>query len=173
MREVRDDMVVTARGTVWIRYEAAEKDNDFTQRVCIEHTDRKDFLHDPARKWKEVDWVAKRSWGTRKKWRKRFKAISGDQYTKLAYEKRKGDDEKGADDGQLKAGVWEVWSRSLNKVVWVGEGAEKCLDSGEPHLDLEGFFPTPSRLTVQSSGDPSSPSRIWSSTRTNWRKSTS
>lgn len=142
MRQVRDDMVITARGTAWIRYEAAAKGNDFTQRVCIEHCDRKDFLHDPARTWKVVDWVAKRSWGTKKEWRKRFRAISGDAYKNLAYEKQV-DEIEGANDGTLKAGVWEIWSRSLNKVVWVGEGAERCLDSGEPHLDLEGFFPTP------------------------------
>jgi hypothetical protein len=88
----------------------------------------------------EVDWVAKRSWGTRKEWRKRFGKDSG--YKDLAYAKRK-DDPEGADDGTLKAAVWEIWSKSLNKVVWVGEGAEKCLDSGAPHLDLEDFFPTP------------------------------
>jgi hypothetical protein len=142
MRQVRDDMAITARGAAWIRYEAAAKGNDFTERVCIDHTDRKDFLHDPARTWKEVDWVAKRSWGTKREWRKRFRATSGNDYRKLSYEKRK-DDEKGADDGTLKAGVWEIWSKSQDKVVWVGEGADKCLDSGEPHLDLEGFFPTP------------------------------
>jgi hypothetical protein len=142
MRQVRDDMAITARGAVWIRYEAADKGKDIAERVCIEHADRKDFLHDPARTWKVVDWVAKRSWGTKKEWRKRFYKTSKNAYKDLAYEKRK-DETDGADDGTLKAGVWEIWSKSLNKVVWVGEGADKCLDSGEPHLDLEGFFPTP------------------------------
>jgi hypothetical protein len=76
---------------------------------------------------------------------------SGDQYTKLAYEKRKDDDEKGADDGTLKAGVWEIWSKSLNKVVWVGEGAEKCLDSGgaAPRSGRLLPHPKPAYGTVQ------------------------
>jgi hypothetical protein len=37
----------------WLRYET-----EGGQKVCIEHLDRKDFLHEPARKWAEVGWVA-------------------------------------------------------------------------------------------------------------------
>jgi hypothetical protein len=141
MRLIRDDMVILARGCPWLRYEAAEKDNNFSERVCIEHKDRKDFLHDPARTWKEVDWVGSRSWLTRKEMRKRFQKTSGDVYKDATYEVRK--DEKDTDDGKLKAGVWEVWSKSLAKVIWVAEGCEKLLDEGKPHLNLEGFFPCP------------------------------
>jgi hypothetical protein len=39
--------------------------------------------------------------------------------------------------------VWEIWSKTLNKVVWVAEGVDVLLDEGKPHLKLEGFFPCP------------------------------
>ncbi len=141
MRLVRDDLTVLARGVAWVRYESAGSDyKTFTERCCIEAVDRKDFLHDPARTWKEVDWVARAAYLDKKKMRKRFSKTSGKEYQNAAYEERKDDE---TDDGKLKAKVWEIWSKSLNRVVWVSEGCEKLLDDAPPHLTLEGFFPCP------------------------------
>lgn len=139
MRLVRDDLTVLARGCAWVRYETDEDGKG--QRVCIDHADRKDFLTDNARTWKECDIVAKRSWLTEEAMEKRFKKHSGDKYKEAAYEVRKND--QGEDDGKLKAGVWEIWCKSKNKVVWVTEGVDEVLDEDKPHLKLEGFFPCP------------------------------
>lgn len=135
MRLIRDDLVILARGVPWLRLEG-------TERVAIEHADRKDWLCEAARKWKDVDWVAKRSWLTKPEARKRFKATSGAAYKDLQYSVRK-DAEADADDGASKAGIWELWCKSRNVVVWVAEGSDVCLDSSAPHLKLEGFFPCP------------------------------
>lgn len=137
MRNVRDDLTVLARGCAWVRY-----DSEDGQKVCIEHADRRDFLHGPARTWKEVPWVAKRAWLTKPKMRKRFQKTSGDKYLEAAYEARK-DDNNPKGDSRLKAGVWEIWSKEQDKVVWVTEGVDEVLDSDKPHLKLEGFFPCP------------------------------
>lgn len=139
MRMVRDDLTVVARGAAWVRYEANEDGKG--QRVCIDFVDRKDFLTDPARNWNEVDRVSKRSWLTKAAMRKRFKKTSGEAYKKASYDVRKTED--GDDDGVKKAGVWEIWCKSENKVVWVTEGVEETLDQDAPHLELEGFFPCP------------------------------
>jgi len=141
MRLLRDDMIINARGAAWVRYETKADSDTETERVCYEHVDRGDFLHPPARKWAEVDWVGKRSWLTKKEMRKRFSKESGDEYKKASYTRRKDDD--GADDGKEKAGVWEIWCKSQDKVIWVAEGCEKLLDDDKPHLKLEGFFPCP------------------------------
>ena len=138
MRLVRDDLTVVARGCAWVRYEANEDGKG--QRVCLDFADRKDFLHPMARTWKEVPWVAKRSWLTEEAMKKRFKKASGDAYKDAAYEDRKTDDKR---EGELKAGVWEIWHKEENKVVWVTEGVEVTLDEDKPHLELEGFFPCP------------------------------
>lgn len=142
MRLVRDDMTTIGRGQIWLRYEAKSKDGTLQQAVCIDHANRRDFLHDPARTWKEVDWVANRSWLTRKEARKRFRKTSGNAYQDAAYEVRK-DEVTDETDGKLKAGFWELWSKSANRVVWVAEGVEVLLDDDKPHLELEGFFPCP------------------------------
>lgn len=136
MLETRDDLTVTARGVQWVI---------LTDEGCqIDHVARRDFLHDAARKWKEVDWVAKCSWLSRKEARKRFYATSGTEYQNAQYSKRKKDDPGYVEgDTRSKAPFWELWSRSANKVVWISEGVTKTLDEDKPHLDLEGFFPCP------------------------------
>jgi hypothetical protein len=135
MRLIRDDLVIVARGASWLRLVG-------TKRVAIDHADRKDWLCEAARTWKEVDWVAKRSWLTEEAAGKRFSKASGEAYKSLTYSLRK-DAESDSNDGSSKAGIWEIWCKSQNKVVWVSEGAAVCLDEGPPHLDLEGFFPCP------------------------------
>ena len=61
MLQIRDDLATNGRGAAWVRLE----EGDGRLRTIIEHVDRGDFLHEPARKWQEVGWVAKRAWLTR------------------------------------------------------------------------------------------------------------
>lgn len=140
MVDLRNDLTTISRGQVWIRLDEKDK----KPYVCVDHVSRRDFLHDPARTWKEVDWVAKCSWLTKTDARKRFKKTSGDAYRDAAYTVRKKDEDGHKEgDNRLKAPIWELWSKSSNLVVWVAEGCEKVLDEDKPHLELEGFFPCP------------------------------
>lgn len=138
MRAVRDDLTILSRGVAWVRYESDDGDE-----ICVEHKDRKDFLHEPAREWAEVGWVAGAAYLSKKKMRKRFGKTSGKAYQDATYIVQKDDKENGAADNRAKAKVWEIWSKDENKVVWVTEGCDKLLDEGEPHLKLEGFYPCP------------------------------
>jgi hypothetical protein len=140
MLEVRDDLAVAARGQSWLRYEAAGDDaDDFTEEVCIEHLDRRDFLHDPARKWAEVDWVARGSWMSAEAGRKRFK----DKWNGVQLLQGKDKDATNDYKGEKKGRVWEIWCKSKNKVVWVSPGIKETLDEQDPFLKLEDFFPCP------------------------------
>ncbi|WP_427351143.1 hypothetical protein [Erwinia amylovora] len=141
MREVRDDLALLSRGSIWLRYEAKSKDNELREKVCIEHKNRRDFAHDPARYWKDVDWVAARAWLTRAEMRKRFLKTSGKAYQDAEFGYVTDDNQN--HDGTKKAGVWEIWCKSANRVLWVVPGVDVCLDEDEPHLSLEGFFPCP------------------------------
>lgn len=137
MTGVRDDLAFTNRGAMWIRYESGDGKG---QRVCLEHIDRTDFLHEPARKWSEVGWVARRAWLTKKEIRERFgKTIANE----ISFEDRNDDRRDGQVSNIVKASVWEVWHKADNKVYWVTEGYDKFLDESEPYLDIEGFFPCP------------------------------
>lgn len=138
MRQLRDDMMRLARGVVWMRFE----EEGGRQSVCFDFKYRRDFLHDPARIWADVDWVAGAAYLSKRDMRKRFQKTSGDEYKNAAYAVVK-DDVNGTLDKAVKAKVWELWSKSANKVVWIAEGCDKLLDEGTPHLDLESFWPCP------------------------------
>lgn len=131
MIALRDDLAILGRGASWVRY-----DSDDGDKVCYEHVDRKDFLHQPARKWSEVEWVARRGWLTREEMRKRF----GDDAEMVSYSVTR--DDKGNASTE-KCGVWEIWHKTEKKVAWATEGFEETLEESAPHLKLEGFFPCP------------------------------
>jgi hypothetical protein len=142
MCEIRDDLLFTNRGVMWLRYES-----DGGQKVCWEQLDRRDFLHEPCRKWAEVGWVAGGFWMTPEELKKRFGGKGGldDDTLDRAKFTRKRDEQSDEHDRAMtqKCQVWEVWHRADNKVYWVTEGIDVLLDSGEPHLKLSGFFPCP------------------------------
>lgn len=139
MCEVRDDVLFAGRGALWLRYE-----NDDGQKVCVEHLDRKDFRHEPARKWGEVGWVSGGFWLTRDELKKRFKKLTEQQLDNAKYTLKR-DDQTNERNQTLtqKCQVWEVWHKADNKVYWVTEGIDVLLDVSEPHLKLSGFFPCP------------------------------
>lgn len=139
MEAVRDDLVLSARGAPWVRY-VSDKDGD---RCEMEHLDRRDFLHEPARKWAAVGWVARRAWMNRKAMRERFAKTSGDAWQMATYQVEQKAKQKGAATAEEKAGVWEIWSKDDNEVIWVCDGCDVPLDRAPPHLDLAGFFPCP------------------------------
>jgi len=139
MRAVRDDLSILARGVPWCRYEVKEG----YQRACIEHADRRDFLHELQRSWKDVGWVAKRSWLSKDEMEDRFKATSDDAYLEAEYSVRKDDKANGAADSESKCGVWEIWNKREGDVIWVTPGVDVVLDRDKPDMDLEGFFPCP------------------------------
>jgi hypothetical protein len=143
MMLIRDDLSIQSRGVARLRYETSGESFTETEKVCFEHIDRKDFLHEPARNWREVGWVAFRAWLTKAEMRKRFRKHSKDAYQDADYSVQKDDRDRGAADKSLKCGVWEIWSKTDNRVVWVANGVEVFLDDDEPHLKLEQFFPCP------------------------------
>lgn len=141
MLHARDDLIFAGRGVLWLRHES-----DDGHKVCVEHKDRLDFLHEPARKWSEVGWVAAASWMTKKEMRARFYKHSGAAYQQANFTLHRDDDNEHDLEKRAKvrkAKVWEVWHKADGKVYWVTEGCDLLLDSGEPHLKLEGFFPCP------------------------------
>lgn len=141
MRLIRDDMVRIGRGVAWVRYEDKLKKGKKNERLCIEHVDRRDFMSSAARKWQENDCVGKRSWLTKEEVKKRFGAKIAKE---LTYESVSRDEkDRGHRTTCDKVGIWEIWCKSEDKVVWINMDHPKVLDSAEPHLNLDNFFPCP------------------------------
>jgi hypothetical protein len=142
----RDDLAANARGVPWLRM----VERDGLEVPSAGHVSRKDFRHDPARKWSEVLWVAKRAWLTRaqvKTWMQTLQE-QGYEVTEdlkgLNFQDKPEDRAKNAKDrGPAKAPIWEVWHKGEGKCVWVSEGVRDVIAEGKPPLDLTGFFPCP------------------------------
>ncbi len=147
LQMVRDDLLTTGRGLPWIRLAQAEGE---ALRAICEHVDRKDFRHGPARKWREVPWVSRRSYVNSKVGMARFGEIFLEAQMKQA-NLGVGDDD--THNSERTAEVWEIWHKEENVVVWVTEGVDEVLDIRPPILDLEGFFPCtkPAYSTVERS----------------------
>lgn len=145
MLGLRDDLAILSRGAAWVRYET-KADSDYeTERVCVEWLHRRDFLHEPARNWPEVGWVARRAWMTLSEMEKRFPNVKKAELMGAEFQRKDGDKNRDTSyqDTTQKAGVWEIWHKGENKVVWVAKGVMPILDEDKPHLKLEGFFPSP------------------------------
>lgn len=129
---VRDDLTINGRGVPWVL------DNG----QCI-HVDRGDFLHEPARKWQEVGWVARRAYLTREQMQERFPSVD---LTKVQFEKLKSEQDGAGNDYRStskKAPVWEIWHRGEGAVIWVTPEYPQCLDVQPPLVEVKGFFPCP------------------------------
>lgn len=138
MCNIRDDLIFTNRGVAWLRLE--EKGG---KKVCVEHKDRKDFLHEPARKWSEVGWVAGAAWMSEDEIKARFPKLKQDQLDCIKFHERRDDDDRDQKAMSSKAQIWEVWHRANDRVYWVTDGVDVYLDDDKPHLKLDGFFPCP------------------------------
>lgn len=126
---VRDDLALSSRGNCWVL--------DDGRAI---HVDRRDFVHEPARKWSEVGWIARRAWLTRDQGKARF----GDIFAKAKCDYVKGRDDQGEyRPTDKKAAVWELWSKADRLVVWVTEGVDTVLDEQPPLIDVAGFWPCP------------------------------
>jgi hypothetical protein len=129
----RDDLCINSRGVLWITddFEMSEGGSP----VPAEHLDRYDWRCEPARKWAEVGWVARRAYLDRAE----VKAKFGQVPPTMKFEKVKIGDFK----GEKKASVWEIWHKAENCVVVVSEDVEDVLSKAEPHIRVKGFFPCP------------------------------
>lgn len=173
MRAVRDDFLLCARGTVWLRYEAdfepldmgvqpsdpaaaqnrpeslpaeiggAQSEAISDERVCIDYVHWSDFLHSPARRWKDVTWVARRVPMTDAEMEKRFGAEAMASRAAEGTAGNRGASQAERLENEGKTHVWEIWCKSENYTVWIADGSPVALEVSEPPLDLTHFWPCP------------------------------
>ncbi|MBX5227629.1 hypothetical protein HJC06_14570 [Rhizobium sp. NLR9b] len=168
MRAVRDDFLLCARGTVWLRYEADFEPLDMgvapsdpaaenglpgglgatletiaDERVCIDYVHWSDFLYSPARRWKDVTWVARRVPMSGEEMEKRFGREAMASGAAQAAGARKGESQAERAENEGRTHVWEIWCKSENYTIWIADGSPVALEVSEPPLELTHFWPCP------------------------------
>lgn len=115
-----------------VEYEEAQCEYHFWQ----------DFRHGPGRCWEDVGWVAFRHYPDRSELERWFGKKLASQI-KLDHSKTEG----GENQEQFKkAQIWEIWSKSEQKVHWLAYADSRVVLSTPPKLSLHGFFPCPKPL---------------------------
>lgn len=152
MRQVVLDRLLGGRGVAWARYcpvfgespqitssnDKEEPGELYSEDVCIDYVDRRDFGHNVARTWAEVDLVWRKAYLKRAELIKRFPQ-HGEH---IPLDVKQSGDEKKSDEGK-KACIYEMWSKSEKKVYWIHKDYSAILDVKPDPLGLKGFFPCP------------------------------
>jgi hypothetical protein len=163
-----EDYALVARGQAWVRYDAkfsvarmlgqdgmpvmdggepltSEKID--SEQVPVDYIARKDFLHAPARIWREVPWVAKRAYLSREK----LITLAGEEIGRRVPLNcgPDGADEKNATPSPeelRRAEVWEIWCRDTKRVHWICPDFDEPIKEMDDPLNLRDFFPCPEPL---------------------------
>lgn len=161
MRRAVQDYLLVGRGVLWERYEPTygEAEEDTApppvtyEKVCTDYVYWRDFRHSPARIWRDVWWIAKRDWLTKKEGIKRF----GDKFANVPMKKRDdndpvilGQDERTSE----KACIWEIWDKNSRQVIFIAEGYKaEPLEVRDDPLNLSEFWPCPRPLYATTTND--------------------
>ena len=163
IKDAVEDYLITGRGVLWVSYEPvietvkdANTEESYErvarEMMLVEHVPYSDFLHNPARFWREVEWVAKAVYLKRDDVKEVFgKGIA----KKLTYDRDYGEDKdvqarhdhdyNGEEDKRVQ--VWEIWCRRSEKIYYVSECyKDDIIDSHEPNISFHEFFPCPRPL---------------------------
>ncbi len=167
IRAVRDDYLLVARGTAWARYDAdfapltGEDDAPLNAKgeplqdgeeagekvegeyICWDYVNWRDFGHNVARHWQEVETVWRKVYMARDAGIKRF---GKKKFDNVELDHKVGDDSEqknSESQAPAKATVYEIWDKPTNKVYFIAKGGKEILDESEPYLKFKDFFPCP------------------------------
>ena len=152
-----EDKLLPGRGVAYVDYEPSyitnndDPENPFDEVVFEEANLKycywKDFRHGYARKWKDVPWVAFRTYPDRDELREKWPEDA--EQIPLKYKSEDGDKEQ-----DKRAIVWKIWCKKSRTVKYLAEGyTERLLESGPAPLNFQDFFPCPKPLFATTTND--------------------
>ena len=155
------DRFLGGRGSAWVRYEPKIESQDYevseqdeesdeateyldSEAAPVDYVHWKDFGHEPARTWDEVNKVWRKVYLSRKALVERFGKELGE---KIPLDSSPEDQKYKDSDGIGKKGlIIELWDRETKKVLWISKSLNEILDERDDPLQLEEFFPCPKPL---------------------------
>lgn len=140
-KQVRDDHLLSGRGTVKVRYSAdVQGDQVRDERVELDFVHHKDFLHGIAPVWQLVPWVAFRALKDKAEFKARWPNID---VSRVAFDHKPQDDEGKKVAPEAKCEIWEIWDKRARKVHFVTAGYDDMLETRDPFVTLDDFWPCP------------------------------
>lgn len=125
----------------------------------VEYVHWKDFNHSTARFWKEVTWVSRTLYPSRKDLVDDFGEEIGNAIPlEMSPDVIKGQSSRAsaeqAPDSARKGIVHEIWDKATRKVYFIADGFDQFLkEPVDDPLNLEGFWPCPKPLFATMTND--------------------
>lgn len=116
------------------------------ENVKLQFVQREDFVCQAARTWDEVQWVAFRAYLGKEELNERFGEEIAKQIPLDANPDAPESDRMNYNKVSTvnsKATIWEFWDKEKRRVCWIAKGYPDVLESSDPYLKLDGFFPCP------------------------------
>jgi hypothetical protein len=141
LEDVTQDALLAGRGPIRVKFDAdvqgeGEAVTVSNERLSYEAISWRDYREGPARRWRDVPWVAFRHclpWEQVQKIRdpelKEMLAVGGEGETEPEHD---------ADTF-----IWEIWCKETRKVYKVVDASGDVLSIDDDPLGLRGFFPMP------------------------------
>lgn len=153
LRDVRDDFLLVARGTAWVRYvpqfEPRQFDTEDGQQaidVLADETLAYDFInwadliYPMGRRWSELPWVGRRVYLDDATGSARF---GKDKWQLIRDKQERPRDDQGRFVPRDKTLTYEIWSKRDDCIIWLAKNSQDFLDKQPPLYDLKDFFPCP------------------------------
>ena len=128
------DSELAGRGVLRVKFDSDEDEmgNPVNERLVFENVSWRDYREGPAKRWRDVPWVAYRH------------EVSEHERQKLEnpelMDKQK---EFKPDTDDKDSTIWEVWCKKSKKVYFVIAVSGHVLNIVDDPLGLKGFFPQP------------------------------
>jgi hypothetical protein len=164
------DVCLPGRGVVWLVYEAKTaqvpaidpmtqqpavgmdgkpvlEEQIADQKVTEEHVFWQDFLWEPGRAWRDVQWVARRHKMSRDDLRDN--GFENPEDVPLNWSPDVTDKTaRDTPDALKRAEVWEIWCKRTTTRYWVVKGHTKALRIDPDPYELEDFWPLAEPLSA-------------------------
>lgn len=158
LRSVLQDRLLPGLGVARLRYEfksqKIENPNDpdkpiekvTDESAPIDYFHWRDVLWGWGRNFKELPWIAYRTYLTKDEVEKRFgeEVAKGLTFKKqLVVTKDSSLENPDLQDVWNKAEIWEIWDKLNKKVCWLSKGYDKIIETKDDPLGLKNFYPSP------------------------------
>jgi hypothetical protein len=137
LEEMTQDALLTGRGGIRVKFDVDEAEGVLSnERLTFESVSWRDYREGPAKRWRDVPWIAMRHclpWEAVQK-------IKDPELKAIMAAGGEGSSEPEADSDTH---IWEIWCKETRKVYKVVGASGDVLSIIEDPLGLRGFFPMP------------------------------
>ena len=179
VRNSVEDRLLAGRGISWVRYMPVMKDVEMPMQAMdgeegtqisedtpktypvidyecspCDYVAWRDFGHNVARTWEEVNTVWRIVPMNREELVERFGEEVGEQIPlDMKTSSQDVDTASPEELAKMKANIYELWDKKEKRCIWLSKSHQTALDVQDDILGLDGFFPCPKPLYATTTTD--------------------